>query len=65
MALSCTRGGSGWILGKIYSQSEEVESLSQEVFKNRADVALRVMVSGRGGDGLIVGLDDLSVFFQP
>ena len=65
MALSCTREGSGWILGKIYSQSEEVESLSLEVFKNRADVALRVMVSGRGGDGLIVGLDDLSVFFQP
>jgi len=22
MALSCSRGGSGWILGKIYSQKE-------------------------------------------
>ena len=31
-----------------------------EVFKKRADVALRDMVSGHGGDGWMVGLDDLS-----
>ena len=32
------------------------------VFKKCVDVALRDMVSGHGGDGLTVGLDDLSVF---
>jgi len=40
-----------------------VESLSLEVFKKRADVAPRDMVSGHGGDGLIVGLDDLRDLF--
>ena len=42
-----------------------VESLSLEVFNNREDVALRDVVSGRGGDGLVVGLHDLSHLFQP
>ena len=40
---------------------EVVESLSLEVFKNRGDVAERHMVSGHGGDGLMVGLGGLSV----
>ena len=31
---------------------EVVESLSLEVFKSRVDVALRDVVSGRGGGGL-------------
>ena len=44
---------------------EVVESLSLEVFKKHVGVALRDMVSGHGGDGLTVGLDDLSVFCQP
>ena len=44
---------------------EVVESLSLEVFEKRADVALRDMVSGHGGDGLAVGLDDLRCLFQP
>ena len=35
------------------------ESLSLEVFRNHADVALRDMVSGHGGGGLVIGLDDL------
>ena len=39
-----------------------VESPSLEVFKKCADVALRDVVSG---DGLRVGLDDLSGLFQP
>ena len=30
---------------------EAVQSPSQEVFKNRVDVALRAVVSGHGGDG--------------
>jgi len=30
-----------------------------EVFKNHIDVALRDVVSGHGGDGLIIGLDGL------
>jgi len=36
-----------------------VESPSLEAFKNRVDVALRDMGSGHGGNGLMVGLDDL------
>ena len=38
---------------------------SLEVFKKHRDVALRdMMVGGHGGDGLMVGLDDLSCLFQ-
>ena len=44
---------------------EVVESLSLEVFKNRVDVALGDVLSGHGGDGLMVGLDDLRGLFQP
>jgi len=36
-----------------------------EVLKKRVDVALRDMASGHGGDGLVVGLDELSGLFQP
>ena len=36
-----------------------------EVFKNRVDVALRDVVSGHGGGGLMVGLEDLRGLFQP
>ena len=39
---------------------EEMESLSLEVFKKCVDVALMDMVSGCGGDGLVIGLDNLS-----
>ncbi len=44
---------------------EVVEPLSMEVLKKHGDVALRDMVSGHRGDGLTVGLDDLSGLFQP
>ena len=44
---------------------EVVGSPSLEVFKNHVDVAGRDAVSGYSGDGLIVGLDDLSGLFQP
>lgn len=40
-----------------------VKSLLLEVFKNCVDVALRVVVSGHGGDALMVGLDDLKCSF--
>jgi len=39
---------------------EEMESLSLEVFKKCVDVALMDMVSECGGDGLVIGLDNLS-----
>jgi len=55
MASSCNRGGSGWILEKIYSLKEysgagtgcsggKVESPPLEVFKSHLDVVLRGMV---------------------
>lgn len=40
---------------------EVVESL--EVFKKSLDVALRDMISGHGGDGLMMELRDLSGLF--
>ena len=55
MALSCIRGGSGWILGKNYSLKEHrllrevVESLSREVFKNYLEVTPRDVVRAHGG----------------
>ena len=39
--------------------------LLREVFKTRGDAALRDMVSGHGGGGLVVRLDGLSGLFQP
>jgi len=36
---------------------------SLEVLKNRVDVALGDVVSGHGGDGLMVELNDLRGFF--
>jgi len=38
---------------------EVVESPSLEVFKEVGDVALRFVVSGHGGDGVMGGLDGL------
>ena len=35
------------------------------VLQNHGDVALRDVVSGHGGGGLVVGHDDLSGLFQP
>ena len=42
---------------------EVVQSPPLEVFQNRVDVALRDVVSGHGGGGLMVGLGDLSGLF--
>jgi len=39
--------------------------IALEVFKKHVDMSLRDMVNGHGGDGLAVGLDDLSGLFQP
>ena len=44
---------------------EVVQSSFLEVFQNRVDVALRDVVSGHGGGGLLVGLGDLRGLFQP
>ena len=43
---------------------EVVKSLSPEVFKEHANVALQVWFRGHDGNGLMVGLDDLSSLFQ-
>jgi len=45
--------------------TEVVESSSLEVFRNHVGVTLRDIVSGHGGDGLRVGIDDLRGLFQP
>jgi len=42
-----------------------MDSPSLEGFRSRVDVALRDVVSGHGGDGLAVGLDDLRGLFHP
>ena len=42
-----------------------MESPSLEVLKSHVGVALRDVGSGRGGDGLTVGLGDLRGLFQP
>mgnify|MGYP001864492600 CR=1 FL=1 len=75
MALSCARGGSAWILGKLLLRKSDnalaqlprkrVQLLSLEVFRSCGDVALRDVVSGHGGGGLLVGLGDLGGLFQP
>ena len=44
---------------------EVVGSPSLEVLKKRVDVALSDMLSGHGGDGLVVGLNYLRGLFQP
>ena len=36
-----------------------------DMFKRHVDVALRDVVSRHGGDGLMVGLDDLRGLSQP
>ena len=49
-----------------YRLPREVAELpSLKVFKNHVYVALKDMVSGHGGDGLVVGLDGLRGLFQP
>ena len=38
---------------------EVVKPLSLEVLKNCVDVALRDVVSGHGGDGLVFGMNEI------
>ena len=73
MALSRTRGGSGWILGNISCQKEWRGTgtgcpgrwWSHRPWRCSRTVALRDAVSGHSGGGLMVGLDDLGHLFQP
>ena len=48
---------------RLYREVEE--SLSLEVFKNHVHLALRDVVSGHGGDGLVIVFGDLRGLFQP
>ena len=43
---------------------EVVESLSLQVFRNHGDVALRDVVSGHGGAGLVLDLVTNCIFFD-
>ena len=51
-------------LSALTTLAYSTESPSLEVFKKCVDVALRDMVSRHGGDGLAVGLVELSGLFQ-
>jgi len=71
MALSCTGGGSGWILGKISSEGA-VRRIGigcpgrwRSTNPGGVSVALKDMVSGHGRDGLVVGVGDLIGLLQP
>jgi len=44
---------------------EVLQSPFMEVLKERVNMALRDMVSGHEGDGLVLGLDNLRGLFQP
>jgi len=44
---------------------EAVESPPLEMLKKYVDVALQTWFKRHGGDGLVVGLDDLGGLFQP
>ena len=71
--IQCRRG---WVVGEVDLGAwrgrrrsglplEVAESPRLEAFRNRGNVALRDAVSGRGGDGLVDGLDGSSGLFQP
>jgi len=74
MASSSARGGSGLVLGNISSQKEwsVIGTGCTGWWWNQHPWRAEVMwhwgswlVSSIGGDGFILELDDLSVFFQP
>ena len=45
--------------------TQAVQGGGTVAIKKHVDVALRDMVRGQAGDGVTVGLDDLSGLFQP
>jgi len=47
------------------SKKKAMEGNCHLAFKSHVDVALGDVVSGHGGGGLTVGLDDLRGLFQP
>ena len=75
MVLSCARGGSGWILGKNTSQKEcwgtgtgcPGKWWSHHPWRCSITVEMwhwGAWFSGHGGDGLVVGLNNLCGLFQ-
>ena len=75
MALNCTRGGPGWILGKVsFPKSGNalekaalgmVESLFLEVLRNVEMGHQRTWLMDNTGDRWMTGQDDLRDLFQP
>lgn len=49
----------------LHLENSLVELLSLGMFRSCGDMALMDVVNGHGGDGFVVGLDDLSGLFQP
>jgi len=71
MALSFTRRGSGWILGKFLLRNsgdvleQDAKGGGGVIIPGGVQEMCRCVTEGHGGDELMVGLDDLSGLFQP
>ena len=71
--LSCTRRGSGWLSGNIFSKIEwqciargcPGRWGNHHPWRCSRTMEIWDVVSRHGGDGLIVGLDDPRGLFQP
>ena len=63
--LMCVFSSSRSLYAPCLSPGEVVESQPLDVFKKHMDVAQRDVVSGHGGDWLMVGIGDFGCLLQP